>query len=342
MSKTKAFIISSEAFHRLIVHPKFDKIGENFTGYYNGTLNEFTVYNDVPLAKGSPIIDFFSKRNLLQRKDGSCKTNWKQVAKGSTRKITIDELYGATEDCQSEFYQGCLKDYREHSPKFQKMILEFFKSSLGTDLASNSYFGDTTRANDKEWSLNQFDGIFVKYAKYIDNGGDLAPVVIDPIPSGVISPTEAYKVFSNAYKNQSYALQAESNKKKAFYASWDLAYGLSQYYQQIGARGGIIGYILNGMPTLDFEGIPVFVEPCWQPILNQLNNGNDSHALVLTLRGNFIFGTDDTYGGGAELDQSLRVWWSDDDEVWRYKMHLAAGTEIARPQDSVLTLTEIK
>lgn len=337
-------IIPSHALYELIIHPNFNDIAKDYTGSYNGTLNEFTVYDEVSLSNGTSILDIFSKRNNLQRKDASCKTNWKQIAKGSARKITIDELYGATEDCQEEFYQGCLKDFAEFNPRFRRMILEFFKSSIRTDIASNSYFGDISRSGDpnNQWSWNVFDGIFVKYAKYIEKGGDLAPIVLNAIPSGNISGADAYAIFKEAYEKQPFILQGESSANKAFYVSWDLANGLKNYYQQVGMNGGIIGYIMNGIPTLMFEDIPVFVEPIWKPILTQLNGGVTAHALILTLRGNFIFGTNKNYGGGKDKKQSLRVWWSEDDEVWRYKMHLAAGTEIASPQNSVLALTEIR
>lgn len=336
-------IINSQAFYDLIIHPSFTGLGEGFTGNYSGTLNEFTVDDEVSLAKGNTIVDIFSKRNILQRKDNSCKTNWSQIAKGSTRKITVDELYGAVEDCQEEFYRGCLADFRNQSPKFRDMILSFFKKAMWADLASNSYFGDLTRPADSTgtWSWNKYDGLFVKYAKYIDNGGDLKPVVLSAIPGGDISPSDAYGIFNEAYKKQTAEMNSQMLGDKAFYVNNALAQALYDYYISIGANAGNIGYIENGMPALKFKGIPVFVEPTWDPILSLLNGGTAAHALVLTIRGNFIFGTNKNYGGGKDLNQALRVWWSDDDEVWRYKMHLAAGVEIASPQNSVLALTNV-
>jgi hypothetical protein len=336
-------IVSSEAFYDLIVHPTFTGVDANFTGNYSGTLGEFTVDNNVSLAKGNAIIDIFSKRNILQRKDRSCKTNWSQIARGSNRKITVDELYGAVEDCQEEFYAGCLKDFRQQSPIFRDFILRFFKQAMATDLASNSYFGDVTRAADSTdtWSWNQYDGVFKKYADYINQGGDLAPVVLSAIPQGTIAPQDAYLFFDEAYKKQTYEMKGQMVGDRAFYVNDALAQALYDYYIIVGINAGNIGYIENGMPALKFKGIPVIVEPTWDPILTLLNSGIQAHALVLTIRGNFIFGTNKSYGGGAELNQALRVWWSEDDEVWRYKMHLAAGTEIASPQNTVLALTDI-
>ncbi|RYZ84157.1 MAG: hypothetical protein EOP04_18570, partial [Proteobacteria bacterium] len=167
-------IVNSHALYELIIHPHFNDMMANFTGYYSGTLNEFTVADEVSLGKGMPIIDIFTKTNILQRKDASCKTNWKQIAKGSTRRIYIDELYSAVEDCQEEFYTGCLKDFRNKNARFREITLDFFKKITGMDIATNSYFGDVTRLENATYSLNKFDGVFTKYQKYITAGGDLA------------------------------------------------------------------------------------------------------------------------------------------------------------------------
>jgi hypothetical protein len=333
-------IVNSHALYELIVQPHFNDMMEGFTGYYNGTLSEFTVFNKVSLAKGTPIIDIFTKTNILQRKDASCKTNWKQIAKGSTRKITVDEIYSAVEDCQEEFYQGCLKDFRNQSPMFRNIILDFFKKAVGMDVATNSYFGDISRADTDEFSLNKFDGIFTKYAEYIAGANQYSPVVLGAIPS-VITPTDAYNIFDSAFQKRTRVMRHQLKTDLGFYVDENLAEALEKYYASIQEKNGQIGYYVNGVPELKFRGVPVFVEPTWTPVLESLNGGNPAHAMIFTVRQNFIFGTNDTYGGGANLNQGLRVWWSEDDEVWRYKMHLCAGTEIASPHNTVFAITNI-
>lgn len=333
-------VVNSHALYELIVHPHFNDMMEGFTGYYNGTLGEFTVFNKVSLAKGTPIIDIFTKTNILQRKDASCKTNWKQVAKGSTRRITIDELYSAVEDCQEEFYVGCLKDFRNKNPKFREITLDFFKKITGMDIATNSYFGDVTRPENSEFSLNKYDGIVTKYQKYITGANEYSPQVGTAIPSGV-TPAQAFAVFNDAFKRRTRVMRGSMKTDLGFYADEDLAMALSDYYASIGENNGQVGYYVNGIPTLRFKGVPIFVEETWNPILSELNGDDPAHLLIFTLRGNFIFGTNDEYGGGATMNQGLRIWWSEDDEVWRYKMHLAAGTEIASPQNTVISMTEL-
>lgn len=333
-------IVNSHALYELIVHPHFNDLMAGFTGYYNGTLQEFTVFNKVSLAKGTPIIDIFTKTNILQRKDASCKTNWKQIAKGSTRKVTVDELYGATEDCQEEFYVGCLKDFRNKNSMFKDITLNFFKKIIGMDIATNSYFGDVTRQENDEFSINKFDGIFTKYADYIAGEKQYKPVVLGAIPS-TVTPAQAYAIFDEAFQKRTRVMRGQLKTDLGFYVDENLAEALQKYYASIQEKNGEIGYYVDGIPTLKFRGVPIYVEPTWTPVLESLNDGNDAHALIFTLRNNFIFGTNDEYGGGASLNQGLRVWWSEDDEVWRYKMHLCAGTEIASPQNTVFAITNI-
>jgi hypothetical protein len=55
-------------------------------------------------------------------------------------------VYGATQFCRNEFYQGDLKDWRGKDPLFGKRILPYFQGALKTDLITNSYFGDVDRA----------------------------------------------------------------------------------------------------------------------------------------------------------------------------------------------------
>lgn len=343
----KPLIINSNAFHTLIVHPTFQANEPQYNGSYNGTLGEFTVFDNVSLANGSPLIDLFRKKNILQRRDASCKTNWKQIAKGSNRKIKTEELYGAIEDCQDEFYQGCLKDFCNQNKKFRDFILQFFKQAIFDDLSSNVYFGNVSRPADPDgvFSWNIFDGIFAKYAEYIIQDNELSPESMPIITSDTangISPSEAFKTLNDMYKKQSYVLRGQLASDKAFYVDTALAEAYIDYCISIGKEAGDISMMMNGVPTLKFKQIPIFVEPTWQPVLEALNKEKPAYAAILTIRGNFAFSTNNTYGKGANLDQALRVWYSEDDEVWRYKADFCAGTDIISPQNSVVAITEIQ
>ena len=348
MRKSKPFIIDSLALFELIIYPSFEQLAPDYNGVYNGTLSEFNVMDKVSLAHGTPLMEIFKNMNFLKRKEASCSTEWSQVARTDARKITITELYGAVENCQEEFYQGSLKDFRNQNKRFRDMILQFFKEGMAVDLTVNSYFGDVTRADDsnpvvgQRWNWNKFDGIFTKIAGYISDGKIPGAQVLNALPDAETTPQEAYDILKDAYDKQPVLMDNLPDASKAFYVNKSLAKAYFRYMQSIGQTTETnMMLVMNGMPALSFEGIPIYIEPLFDPALFALNNNTRAHACILTVRNNWIYGTDKDYGGGPDLKQGLRVWWSDDDEVWKQKMYLTAGTEITAPEYTVFGMTDI-
>lgn len=338
-------IVDSHALYELMIQPHFQDLVPEFNGSYSGALNEFTLMDEVSLSRGTPIMDITPQGNFLKRKDKGCKTDWSKVASTSDRRIHVDKLYGAVEDCEDEFYQGCLQDFYDQAPKFRDIVLSIFKKGMGLDLAVNSYFGDVGRAAEDtgKWNWNTFDGVFTKIANYVADSTIPASQVLGALVSGAVSPSVAYGYFQSAFDKRSPMMRAMSSTEQGYYVNYDLAIGLWRYYKSLGIeQERTIDIYQQGIPALRFEGIPVYVEPLWDTILKMLNGGTTAaHALVLTLRGNWIFGTNKDYGGGKDRKQALRVWWSEDDEVWRRKMHLTAGTEIAVPEHTVFGVTNV-
>lgn len=337
-------ILTPGMFYELIMQPAFADIAPDFNGTYNGLLSEFTVMPKVHLSLGQNLIDITRNQNILQRKDRSCNTNWKTIADSGARKIFVQELYGATKNCQEEFYAGCMKDFRTQAPRFQQMIVDIFRKAIGTDVMTNSYFGDVARADDAAGKLswNKFDGIFTKIANYATDGTIPASQILAPLPSGEMTPTQAYDNLLAMELAQTDEMNEQEDLDKAYYIDYKWAYQYARYLEMTGVntvKG--VDYIQNGIPVLNFHGIPVFVERGWNRVLKALNAGNIAHAGVLTLRKNFVFGTNDEYGGGAMLNQALRVWWSDDMEEWRQKAYLTGGTELIAPKQVIFGITNI-
>lgn len=335
--------VNALALFELLVQPMYADLLPDYTGAYDGALHEFTVVDNVSLANGTPLVDIFSKGagSILKRRDGSCKTDWSTVATTSSRRIKVTELYGAVEECQEGFYQGCLADLRSKNAMFRDKVLMYFQKLLRSALAQNSYFGDVTRAGDPTdfFSWNAFDGIFTKIAQYIALGTIPAAQHFS-IPAGPLAPADAYTALKTAYDAQNDILSNLPDNQKAIYIDKKTAKAYERYLISIGQNSCCgVSYVINGIPTLLFEGIPIVVEPIWDGMLKALNGGVEAHAIILTISGNFIFGTDKSYGGGANLDQALRIWWSEDDEVWRYKMYLVAGTELYAPQHVIIGTT---
>lgn len=328
--------INPNAYYDLLVKPHFaDFIPD---GPYNGTLNEFTVMDDVSSKR--KIVEILGNSNILKRRDASCNLVFSPVGKASIRQIDVDKIYGATQHCENEFYQGCLEDFQNKDPKFRDYIMDFFLKAIKVDLNTNAYFGDITRANDTAdvWNWNTFDGVFKHYAQFISDG-TIAAGQTSAFNDGAITPQDAYDYLHWAWSNQDIFLKAMGDNMKAFYVSQSI---LDAYEDFLILTGGAnnIQYYQNGIPNLKFKRIQLLPEPTWDPIMNVLNGGTQAHAVILTIRGNFVFATDKSYGEATPQGvQALRVWFDDNNLTWKYANFMKAGTGIAYPEHSVIGLT---
>ncbi|SHK92644.1 hypothetical protein SAMN05444266_101612 [Chitinophaga jiangningensis] len=335
----QTFSLDSLAFHELIIAPAFaDLIPDG--SEFQGLLNEFTIMDNVVSKR--PIIDIRRVQNILQRRDASCDINYKKVAGASIRQISTDEVYGATAFCRNEFYQGDLKDFRNQDPAFEGNILPFFQGAMRTDIASNAYFGDIERVPpvNAQWSTNVFDGIFKWIKKYISAGAIPADQTLQ-IPDGTdysADPEEAYNLIKSMFDRQPVRMDSFQDSQKAFYVSKEIARGYGNYLKLFGKEAEGYTLLSNGIKTLSYDGIPVLVESIWSPIIQELK-GSKGYAAVLTLRGNFVFGTDKKYGEGEDGTTALEVWYEKKEMQWYYRLFLKVGTQIALPEYIVVALS---
>ncbi|WP_312090105.1 hypothetical protein [Chryseobacterium sp.] len=331
------FMVGPKSYYELLVKPHFaDLLPE---GSFNGTIGEFTVMDDVSSKR--KIVDILGNQNILKRRDASCNIVFSPVGKAAIRSIETDEIYGATKHCENEFYKGCLEDYRNKDPKFRDYIMDFFLKAIRVDINSNAYWGDIDRAADASgvWNWNTFDGVFKHYADYIADGTIKASQTTS-LDDGDITPQQAFEYLDWAYKNQDIFLKSMADNMKAFYVSQSI---LDAYEQYLILTGGAynIQYYLNGIPNLRFKRIQLLPEPTWDPIMAALNGGTSAHAVVLTIRGNFVFATDKSYGEATpEGVKALMVWYSYDKLTWKYANFMRAGTGIAFPEHTVIGLTQ--
>ncbi len=330
-------MVGPKSYYELLVKPHFaDLLPE---GSFNGTIGEFTVMDDVSSKR--KIVDILGNQNILKRRDASCNIVFSPVGKAAIRSIETDEIYGATKHCENEFYKGCLEDYRNKDPKFRDYIMDFFLKAIRVDINSNAYWGDIDRAADASgvWNWNTFDGVFKHYADYIADGTIKASQTTS-LDDGDITPQQAFEYLDWAYKNQDIFLKSMADNMKAFYVSQSI---LDAYEQYLILTGGAynIQYYLNGIPNLRFKRIQLLPEPTWDPIMAALNGGTSAHAVVLTIRGNFVFATDKSYGEATpEGVKALMVWYSYDKLTWKYANFMRAGTGIAFPEHTVIGLTQ--
>lgn len=332
------FRVAPKAFHELVIMPQFGDFLEGDALVPSPEEGDWQIMDDVVYQR--PIIDLFGNQNILKRRDATCKLIYSAVGRLGARYIRTEKLYAATEDCVEEFYQGCFEDYEQQNfDLFFEQVMPILYKGIAADMYSNKYFGDISRPSDVNgtWSWNKFDGIFTQLAKYVASGVIPADQTF-AIPSGQLTPQQAHDAIKAAYDAQDFILAGYDDDMKAIYVNKKLA---SAYHDWLVLSGQTtITDLMSGQPKLFYKGIEVKVKK-WDGVLAALNGGVQAHAILLTLRGNWLYGADSKYGGGPRRNEAVRIWWSDDDNVWKRQVHVKAGTEIAAPQYTVIGLTEM-
>lgn len=330
----RTFKIDSLAFFEEIIAPAFADLATGAVGF-NGTLNEFTVMDNVVTSR--PIIDIRRAQNIMRRRDASCDIIYKKLFGATTRKISVEEIYGAVKFCRNELYQGCLKEFRNNDPVFGQKILPYFRAAINTDLTTNAYFGDVDRVpiSTAAFSTDLFDGIF-KWMKRYTTAGVIPSgqtVLIASNVNFLTTPSQAFDIIKGLYDKRPKLMKTYTDDQMAYYVSPEIAEGYEDYL--IAAGLGNTAYtkdIMSGLPLLSYKGIRILKEPLWTPTLTDLSNGTEKYAAILTIRGNFIFATDKEYGEGEDGKTALEVWYDFDKMTWKYRMFMKAGTQIALPE----------
>lgn len=336
----QSFSIPSQAFYEYIIAPAFGDQAPDAVGF-NGTLHEFTLMPNVPSSR--PIIDIRRAQNIMQRRDASCDIIYKNLFGASVRKVTTEEIYGAVKFCRNEFYQGALKDFRSNDPLFGNKILPYFRSAINTDLTTNAYFGDAARiaAPNAAFSTDVFDGIFKWLKTYTTNS--VIPAVqtltIAPGTDYTTTPSAAYDLIKTLYDRMPLLMKTFTNSQLAYYVSPEILEGYEDYLISTGSGNvNYINDIATGRKIPMYKGIMILAEPLWTATLTDLK-GSEIYAAILTVRGNFIFATDSTYGEGEDGRTALEVWYDKEFMTWKYRMFLKAGTQIALPEFVVYALS---
>lgn len=335
MPAFKKIVINGPQFFQTIIAPSFGELVEG-KDVRNGYFGEFTVLDDVPYEQ--KILTLKGLRNILKRVDASCQTDYDKIMRGSGRKVSVTELGGAVQFCQDEFYQGCLKQWQSGDPLFLPNIVNFFKTAIAQDLISLIYFGDVARveAGDPEgWNTNKIDGVYTILAKMAASR-DLPSAQTMNIPNGDISASNAKAYLESMYKKMSPLMKLVPKDALGFYIDQEWADAYEDYLISVGSTDSAgVNFVQDGIKVRAYKGIPIFSNPFWNPILNQIASA-DAHFGVLTFRGNFIFATDKTYGAGPNADQALVVWYDYETDSWKWKTKMKAGTQVALIDQAVV------
>jgi hypothetical protein len=335
MASFRRITINGPQFFEEIIVPSFgDLIADR--DVRNGYFGEFMVMDDVPHEK--KIIDIRRFKNVLKRRDADCSSVYEPLARAGLRIIRVTELGAAVKFCREEFYQGCLKDWRNGDPVFYNRITAFFRNAIATDLISLMYFGDVSRAENSDpdsFNTNKFDGIYTQYGKYVTSGRIPGGQTFN-IPNATISASNSAVYLQSLYDRMDPLMKLLPRNELAIYIDRDWADAYENYLVATGQTSSeAVNFVQDGIKVRAFKGIPIFVNPFFNPILTQIVAA-DAHFGVLTIRGNFVFATDKTYGTGPDGDQALVIWYDWDEDTWKWRTALKAGTQIALPEHSTL------
>jgi hypothetical protein len=334
----QTYTVDPMAAHEVIVMPQFgDVIDENGEVVIpSSETGDWTVLDDVPY--GRPLIQIFGKKNLLKRRDATCKLIRSSFGTASAKEIFTRKLYLAAENCENELYQGAFKDWESRTDIFQEKALELIGEAVGTDMFSNKWFGNDNRANNANWSLNKFNGIFYWYNKALTDGVIPAGQSL-AIPQAVnISEVDAYDLILAMIDAQDYVLQNIDESDKAIYIDKNLAKKVWRYLVSVGYAPPQAK--ADNMPANFYvEDIELRVKK-WAPLLSELNGSPFTYAAILTIKQNFVFATDKAYGKGPKNSgPALSVWYDAHDDTTKWDFHLKGGTQVIAPQFSVIALS---
>lgn len=285
---------------------------------------DWQVWDNVPYSV--PIIDILGNKNLLKRRDATCKIIYSSLGTTSNRVITTEKVYIAAENCQQELYQGAFRHWESRSDVFREKALELISNAVGTDLYSNKWFGWVGRPSNADWSINKFNGIWHWLAEGVSAGTIPASQSIDLGAAGTgFTNQEAYDAAIAMIDAQGEIMINMDDDMKTLHIDKSWYSKISRYLISIGDGGprDKAGFLTN----IVIENVKVKPKK-WNPIISSIM-GATAHLGVLTLDGNFIYATDSRYGKGPNNDgPAMSVWYSEDDDVTRWQYHHKGGTGV--------------
>lgn len=328
--------VPAKAAHEVVVMPQFgDVLDENGEVVIPSTeAEDWTVIDNVPHSV--PLIQIFGQFNLLKRRDATCKLIRSSFGKTSNREAFTRKVYVAAENCQQELYQGAFRDWEGQTDIFEQKAQDLIRSAVGADIMTNKWFGKESRAADAKYSLNKVNGVWYYINQAI--ASNLIPVAqtVDLGAQGTeITEQDAYDAILAMIDKQDPVLDAIDEDQKAIYCDKVLAKKAWRYLVSVGFAPPEAK--ADAMPgTFMIEDIQIKPRK-WKPILEELTNQQHVYAAVLTIKGNFVFVTDSSYGfGPANNGPAMRAWYDEHDDVSKWDFHLKAGFEIIAPQYSVV------
>jgi hypothetical protein len=284
---------------------------------------DWQVWDNVPYSV--PIIDILGNKNLLKRRDATCKIIYSSLGTLSNRVITTEKVYIAAENCQQELYQGAFRHWESRSDVFREKALELISNAVGVDLYTNKWFGWTARPANADYSLNKFNGIWHWLAAGVADGTIVAAQSVDLGDAATFTDAEAYQAAIAMIDAQGDIMANLDDDMKTLHLDKNWVRKISRYLISIGTTAPVDKAGL--MQNIVIENVKVKSKK-WNPMITSIM-GAAANLGVLTIDGNFLYATDSRYGKGPNNNgPALTVWYSEDDDVTRWQYHHKGGTGI--------------
>lgn len=143
-----------------------------------------------------------------------------------------------------------------------------------------------------------------------------------------LTTTEVEALLKGLYENQPIELRNIPDNLKTFKVTTEVYYRWQEYLEAKGTEESHRIQV-NGMPFLTYRGIIMERQDIVEQELEDADQFNisDVHWAALTVQGNFVLGTDVN-----SLDNQVRVWFDEQDELWKYRTKFKMGMGIAHPE----------
>lgn len=216
------------------------------------------------------------------------------------------------------------------TPLADFLVSEFVDKTID-NMISCDWFGVYASGVDV---FGSYDGLFLDML-YNGNGGNITKTTISGYTSGSTLSTDAAldTILPNMYDSADITLRATDKSSLRYLVTPTLYQNYATSLRNLGTEMAN-QMVLDGRPTLSFNGIPVMQVLEWERDLantdnplKTLLNVSGAHLGLLTTQDNLVIGTD-----YSEDTTSLETWYNIDEQKLRMRTQTVRGAKVRTPK----------
>lgn len=143
-----------------------------------------------------------------------------------------------------------------------------------------------------------------------------------------LTTTEVIALLQGLYEGQPIELRNIPDRLKTFKVTTEVYYRYQEYLEDFGTEQAN-RIVVNGVPVLSYRGIMLERHDIVDQELSNVSQFNITDPIWagLTVQGNMVLATDI-----LSNENQFRVWFDEQDELWKYKAKFKIGMGIAHPE----------